>query len=80
MVLGAMRMNITGWYQDKLLRQGVNLQGIEEVTAGKRDTQMAKKQRLHLKHYYNFNVGATAMQNDIQHILYCDIWWTSNTQ
>ena len=34
-------------------RQGVNLQGMEEVTADNRDTQMAKKQRLYLKHYYN---------------------------
>ena len=32
-------------------RQGVKMKGIEEVTAGKRDTQMAKKQRLYFKHY-----------------------------
>ena len=47
------------------LRQGVNLQDMEEVTAGNRDIQMAKKQRLYLKHYYNSPVGATAWQNDM---------------
>ena len=41
-------------------RQGANLQDMEEVTAGNRDTQMAKKQRLYLKHYYNSHVGAIA--------------------
>ena len=45
-------------------RQGVNLQDMGEVTAGNRDTQMAKNQRLYLKHYYNFPVGATVWQND----------------
>ena len=46
-------------------RQGVNLQDMEGVTAGNRDTQMAKKQRLYLKHCYNSPVGATAWQNDM---------------
>ena len=54
-------------------RQGVNLQEME-VTAGNRDTQITKKQRLYLIHYYNSPVGATVWQNDmIRHILYCDI-------
>ena len=46
-------------------RQGVKLQDMEEVTAGNRDTQMAKKQRLYPKHYYNAPVDATAWQNDM---------------
>ena len=37
-------------------RQGVNLKDMEEVTAGNKDTQIAKKQT-YLKHYYNSFVG-----------------------
>ena len=34
-------------------RQGACLQDIEDVAGGNRDTQVAKRQRLYLKHYYN---------------------------
>ena len=46
-------------------RQGACLQDIEDVTGGNRDTQVAKRQRLYLKHYYNAPVGATAWQRDM---------------
>ena len=45
--------------------QGVNLQDMVEITASSRDTQMAKKERLYLKGYFNSSVCATAWQNDI---------------
>ena len=41
-------------------RQGACLQDIGEVAGGNRDIQVAKRQRLYLKHYYNAPVGATA--------------------
>ena len=40
-------------------RQGACLQDIEEVAGGNRDTQVAKRQRLYLKHYYNAPVFET---------------------
>ena len=46
-------------------RQGACLQDIEDVAHGNRDTQVAKGQRLHLKHYYNVPVGAIAWQRDM---------------
>ena len=46
-------------------RQGACLQDIEDVDGGNRDTQVAKRQRLYLKHYYNTAVGATAWQRDM---------------
>ena len=46
-------------------RQGACLQDIEEVAGSNRDTQVAKRQRLYLKHYYNAPVGATAWQRDM---------------
>ena len=48
-------------------RQVVNLHCMEEATAYNRDTQMAQKQRLYVKHYYNLPVGATAWQTDMVH-------------
>ena len=50
-------------------RQGLNWQDMGELTAGNRDTQMGKKQRLYLKHYYNSPVGPTAWQNDMTYTL-----------
>ena len=46
-------------------RQGACLQDIEEVAGGNRDTQVAKRQILYLKHYYNAPVGAMVWQRDI---------------
>ena len=43
-------------------RQGACLQDIEDVAGGNRNTQVAKRQRLYLKHYYNAPVGATVWQ------------------
>ena len=46
-------------------KQGACLQDIEDVPGGNRDIQVAKRQRLYLKHYYNVPVGATAWQRDM---------------
>ena len=41
-------------------RQSACLQDIQDVAGGNRDTQVAKRLRLYLKHYYNAPVAATA--------------------
>ena len=46
-------------------RQGACLQDIEDVAGSNRDTQVAKRQRLYLKQYYNAPVGATVWQRDM---------------
>ena len=46
-------------------RQGACLQDIEDVAGGSRDAQVAKRQRLYLKHYYNVPVGAMAWQRNM---------------
>ena len=43
----------------------LDLQDIEDVAGGNRDTQVAKRQKLYLKHYYNAPVGAIAWQRDM---------------
>ena len=43
----------------------VNLQDMEEVTGGNRDTKMAKKTRLYSQHYYDEPLSATGWQNDM---------------
>ena len=46
-------------------RQVVCLQDIEDVAGSNRDIQVAKRQRLYLKHYFYDPVGAMAWQRDM---------------
>ena len=71
-----MRIRYQGIADDEVMRmtlrlvpgqwgQHINLQDMEQVTVGNRDTKITKKQILYLKHYYNAPIGATAWQNDM---------------